>query len=135
MKQRVITGAAAAALFLIVLFVPWTAALTIANAAICAIAVYEMLRVTKVIQHHTVGITALVFAALTPFFSRMNGGFVFLIFLLYVLALAVLLWRYRGTVTVDKLAMVLVLSVLVAVPLSCIAFLLSRYQRVAEAYV
>lgn len=49
MKQRVITGAAAAALFLIVLFVPWTAALTIANAAICAIAVYEMLRVTKVL--------------------------------------------------------------------------------------
>ncbi len=121
MKQRVITGCVAATLFLIVLFIPWTLVLTVANAAICAIAVYEVLRVTKTVQHKNIGIVAMVFSAVCPFFSRMNGGFVFLMFLLYLLALVLCVWKQWGTV--DKIAMVFFLSALVAVPLSCMSHL------------
>ncbi len=129
MKQRLITGFAAAALFLIVLFIPWTAVLTVANAAICVIAVYEMLMATKVVQHRSIGLAALAFAALTPFFSRINGGFVFLIFLLYLLVLAALWFRYRASVTADNLVLVFLLSVVVAVPLSCISHLRLAGER------
>ncbi len=132
MKQRLITGFTAAALFLIVLFIPWTAVLTIANAAICAVAVYEMLRVTQAVQHHSVGIAAMAFAALTPFFSRINGGWVFLIVLLYVLVLAVLWWRHHGTVTFEKLSAAFFISVAVAVPLSCMSHLRLSGERASD---
>ena len=129
MKTRLITGGISAALFLIVLFIPWSVALTIATSFICGLAVYEMLTVTKVVQHRGLEAAAIVFAVVAPFFSRMNGGWVFVLCLLYVLALVLLTIRYHEVVTIDKVGMVFLLSVLVSVSLSGLSYLRTAGER------
>lgn len=129
MKTRLITAGISAALFLIVLFIPWSVALTVVTSFICGLAVYEMLTVTKVVQHRGVGTAALVFAVIAPFFGRMNGGWVFVLCLLYVFALGLLTIRYHDVVTIDKVGMVFLLSVLVSVPLSCLSYLRTSGER------
>ncbi len=129
MKTRLITAGIAAALFLIVLFIPWSIALTVATSFICGLAVYEMLTVTKVVQHRGLEAAAIVFAVIAPFFSRMNGGWVFILCLLYVLALVLLTIRYHDVVTIDKVGMVFLLSVLVSISLSCLSYLRTTGER------
>lgn len=129
MKTRLITAGIAAALFLFVLFIPWSVALTVATSVICGLAVYEMLTVTKVVQHRGLETAAIVFAVVAPFFGRMNGGWVFILCLLYVLALVFLTIRYHDLVTIDKVGMVFLLSVLVAVSLSCLSYLRTSGER------
>ncbi len=129
MKTRLITGGISAALFLIVLFIPWSVALTIATSFICGLAVYEMLTVTKVVQHRGLEVAAIAFAVIAPFFGRMNGGWVFIVCLLYVLALVLLTLRYHESVSVDKVGIVFLLSVLVSVSLSCLSYLRTTGER------
>ncbi len=129
MKTRLITGAISGALFLIVLFIPWSVALTITTSFICGLAVYEMLTVTKVVQHRGLEAAAIVFAVVAPFFSRMNGGWVFVLCLLYALALVLLTIRYHEVVTIDKVGMVFLLSVLVSVSLSGLSYLRTAGER------
>lgn len=129
MKTRLITGGIAAALFLIVLFIPWSVALTIATSFICGLAVFEILSVTKVVQHRGLEIAAIAFAVIAPFFGRMNGGWVFVVCLLYVLALVFLALRYHESVSIDKVSIVFLLSVLVSVSLSCLSYLRTAGER------
>lgn len=123
MKTRLITAGIAASLFLIILFIPGSFALTLLNSFICAVALIEVLTVTKVVQHRGLEAAAIAFASIAPFFSRFNGGVVFIICLLYVLALVLLTLRYHEVITIDKVGMVFLLSVLVAVSLSCLSYL------------
>ncbi len=129
MKTRLITGAIAAALFLIVLFIPWSVALTIAVSFICGLAVFEVLSVTKVVQHRGLEVAAIAFAVIAPFFGRMNGGWVFVVCLLYVLVLVFLSLRYHESVSIDKVGIVFLLSVLVSVSLSCLSYLRTTGER------
>lgn len=123
MKRRIITGVTAATLFLVVLFIPWTWVLTVANSLICLLATYEIFTVTRVVRHRGLEIAALCFAAVAPFFNRMNGGWVFVLSLLFVLALVAMLIRYHESVSIDKIAIVFLLTVLVCVSLSCLSYL------------
>ena len=129
MKTRLITGGISAALFLIVLFIPWSVALTIATSCICALALYEVLSATKVVEHRGLGIAAIIFAVIAPFFGRMNGGWVFVFCLLYVLALVLLTIRYHDSVSVDKVAIVFLLSILISICLSCLSYLRTSGER------
>lgn len=129
MKTRLITGGISAALFLIVLFIPWSVALTIATSLICGLAVLEILSITKVVQHRGLEAAAIAFAVIAPFFGRMNGGWVFIVCLLYVLALVLLTLRYHESVSVDKVGIVFLLSVLVSLSLSCLSYLRTTGER------
>lgn len=129
MKTRLITAGISAAVFLIVLFIPWSVALTVATSFICGVAVYEILSVTKVVQHRGLEAAAIVFAVVAPFFSRMNGGWVFILCLLYVLALVLLTIRYHESVSIDKVGIVFLLSVLISVSLSCLSYLRTAGER------
>ncbi len=129
MKTRLITGGIAAALFLIVLFIPWSIALTIATSFICGLAVFEVLSVTKVVQHRGLEVAAIAFSVIAPFFGRMNGGWVFVVCLLYVLALVFLSLRYHESLSIDKVGIVFLLSVLVSVSLSCLSYLRTTGER------
>ncbi len=123
MKRRIITGAVAGSLFLVVLFLPWTWVLTVANSLICLLATYEIFAVTRVVRHRGLEIAALCFSAVTPFFNRMNGGWVFVLCLLFVLALVAMLIRYHDSISLDKIAIVFSLTVLICVSLSCLSYL------------
>lgn len=123
MKTRLITAGIAASLFLLILFIPGSLALTLLNSFICAVALFEVLTVTKVVQHRGLEIAAMLFAAIVPFFARMNGGTVFILCLLYLLVLVLLTLRYHEVLSIDKVGMVFLLSVLVAVSLSCLSYL------------
>ncbi|MBR5540587.1 MAG: CDP-archaeol synthase [Clostridia bacterium] len=129
MKTRLITAGIAAALFLIVLFLPWSVVLTAATSFICGLAVYEILTVTKVVQHRGLEAAAIVFAVIAPFFSRMNGGWVFIVCLLYVLALVLLTIRYHEAISIDKVGIVFLLSVLISISLSCLSYLRTTGER------
>lgn len=129
MKTRLITAGISAALFLTVLLIPWSIALTVATSFICGMAVYEILTVTKVVGHRGLEATAIVFAVIAPFFNRMNGGWVFVICLLYILALVLLTIRYHESIQIDKVGIVFLLSVLISVSLSCLSYLRTSGER------
>ena len=132
MKRRIITGVLAGAAFLLVLFIPWTLVLTVANAFICLLAAYEIFTVTKVVAHRGLEITALAFAVVAPFFNRMNGGLIFVLCLLFVLALVALLIRYHESVSVDKIGVVFLLTVLISISLSCLSYLRMTGERASD---
>lgn len=129
MKTRIITGLVAGGLLLVVLLIPWAPVLTVATSFICTVAVYEVLSVTRVVEHRGLESAAIVFAAVAPFFSYLNGGWVFVICLFYVLVLVALLIRYHESVSVDKVSIVFLLSVLVSVSLSCLSYLRVMGER------
>ncbi len=129
MKTRLITAGISAALFLAILFIPWSVALTVATSFIAGVAVFEILTVTKVVQHRGLEATAVAFAVVAPFFSRINGGWVFVLCLLYVLALVFLTIRYHESVPLDKVAIVFLLSVLVSLSFACLSYLRTAGER------
>lgn len=129
MKQRIITGLVSAAAFLVVLLTPWSALLTIATSVIAAVAVYEILKVTKAVADSRIGIAAMAFAAVAPFFSRMNGGFVFLIVMIFLLVMTALFVLARQTVSVKAALPSLLLSLAIALCLSGLSYLRTAGNR------
>jgi phosphatidate cytidylyltransferase len=123
MKTRVITGVVSAVLFLAVLLSPWTALLTALVSVICGVAVYEVLNVCGLMKYRAPATAAILFSVIAPWFSRMNGGFVFLSCLIYVLALAVLWFLQRQTFSVAKTITLCFTSAFVSLSLSCISYL------------
>ncbi len=123
MKTRIITAMISATLLLAVLLSPWTALLTAAVSVICGVAVYEVLTVMELSKHRDVCVAAVVFAVLCPWFSRMNGGFVFVICLLYVLSLLVLWVLSYETVSIEKMVKIFVTSLLISLSFSCLSHL------------
>lgn len=122
MKTRIVTAVAGLAVFLTVLFLPWTLPLIIMNAALCAIAIYEVFTVTN-IQHRGLTAVAMVFGAVVPFFFYFSKGTIFAICLAYALALVLLQLRYHEDVPIEKLGAVFLLSVWIAFALSCLTYL------------
>ncbi|MBR2338948.1 MAG: phosphatidate cytidylyltransferase [Clostridia bacterium] len=129
MKTRIITAIFASAAMLVVLFLPWSIVFTVAVSAICGIAVYEVLSVTKTVQHRGLKVASILFAVLAPFFSRMPSAAVFVVCLVYVLMLIVLYILYSKGVTVEQLGGVFLLSVLIALSLSCASYLRTASSR------
>ena len=123
MKTRIITAAISAALLLAVLFSPWTALLTVAVSLICGVAVYEVITVMGLAKYRDSSIAAVLFSVLCPWFSRMNGGFVFVVFLLYVLAMLVFWFLSRETLSLEKTGKMFITSLLISLSLSCLSHL------------
>lgn len=123
MKTRIITAVISAALLLAVLLSPWTALLTVAVSVICGVAVYEVLTVMGLSKHRDPSIAAVAFSMLCPWFSRINGGFVFVIFLLYMLSLLVLWVLSHETLSIEKIGKIFVTSLFISLSLSCLSHL------------
>ena len=101
MKTRIITAVISAALLLAVLFSPWTALLTVAVSLICGVAVYEVLTVMGFAKHR----------------------FVFVVCLLYVLALLVFWAISRETLSFEKTCKIFLVSLFISLSLSCLSHL------------
>lgn len=129
MKTRIVTAIFASTAMLVVLFLPWTIVFTVAVSAICGVAVYEVLSVTKAIRHRGLEVVSILFAVLAPFFGRMSSAAVFVICLAYVLLLIVLYVLQSKGVTVEQLGGVFLLSVLIALSLSCASYLRTAGSR------
>ncbi len=123
MKTRIITGVIAAAALLVVLFLPWTIVLTVAMSFICGIAVHEVLTATKMIGHRGLKVLVIAFALVAPFFDRMTVMEVVTICVGYVLAVILLHLRYHDVLPLEKVGGVFLLSVMIAVSLSCLSYL------------
>ena len=123
MKLRIITAIVAGTAALAVLLAPWDILLTCGVSLICAVAVYEIFMVTKAVEHRGLEASAILFAVLAPFFTRISGRFIFMSGLIYALMLVGLLLKYHGRISVDKVALVFLLTVWVSVSLSCLSYL------------
>ncbi len=123
MKTRIITAAVSSVLLLAVLFAPWNVLLTGAVSLICGISVYEIFHVSGMIQHRGLKTAAVAFAVIAPWFNRMNGGWVFIICMAYVLILAFIWFAWHETLSVEKIGAVFLVSVLVSVSFSCLSYL------------
>ena len=73
MKARIITGLVGSALALVVFFCP-PIVLNIAMSLVCAIAMYEVLIVTKYVGHRGLTAAAVAFALAAPFLFSFGGG-------------------------------------------------------------
>ncbi len=123
MKTRILTGVISGALFLTVLLLPWSMALTIATAAITAVAVYEIFSVTNLLKYHGLESIALVFAALAPFFTRLSTAAALTTFGVYLALLAGTLFMYRKEAPIKKAVIVYALALFVTFALSSMAYL------------
>lgn len=123
MKTRIITAAIGIALLLAVLLAPWSVLLTVAVSLICGASTYEIFHVSGMIQHRGVKTAAVVFAAVAPWFNRINGGWVFVICMVYVLVLVLIWIASHEELSVEKVGAVFLVSVLVSASLSCLSYL------------
>lgn len=122
MKVRIITAAICIALLLAVVSLP-SIVLTVAMSLICAIAVYEILTITQMAKHVGLMIVSMLFAATAPFFTYMPSSVVFVLCVIYMLALLILQIVFADKIPLEKVGGSLLLSVLVSVSLSCISYL------------
>ena len=123
MKTRIITAIVSAALMLAVLLSPWTAILTAAVSIIGGVAVYEVLTVMGLSKYRDISIAAVVFAVLCPWFGHMNGGFVFVICLLYVLSVVLLWMLSHKALSAKTIGTVFLVSLFISLSLSCLSYL------------
>ncbi len=122
MKVRLITAGVCIALLLMVVSLP-SLVLACFMSAISAIAVYEILAVTQMAKHISLKVVSLLFAATAPFFAYLPPSLIFLICVVYMLALLILQIVFPEKVPLEKVGGSLLLSVLVAVSLSCVCYL------------
>lgn len=124
MKSRIITGLVGSVLALVVLLCPYPFLLNVAMAVICALVMYEILIVTRFVNHRGLMAGAVAFAMTTPFFffgeSRTPA---LMILLAYVLFLAVMQIAYHETLAVERTGFVFFVSIIVPIALSCMAYL------------
>ena len=123
MKTRIITGVIAGALMLLILFLPWTIALTIVASLVAAIAVYEVFSVTGLHRHGGVDTVAIVFALIAPFLTRMPSNSITVTCVMYVAMLIVLTLLYRKEIPLKKLVSVFAETTFVTFSLSCISYI------------
>lgn len=122
MKVRLITAGICIALLFGVISLP-SIVLTCFMSAICVIAVHEILTVTHMAKHISLKIVSLLFAATAPFFAYMPAAIKFVTCVAYMLALLILQIIFPEKVPLEKVGGSLLLSVCVAVSLSCISYL------------
>lgn len=122
MKSRIITGVVGAALTLVVLLVLPPIALNIAMAFLCGIAMYEILHVAQV-QHVGLSLLSILFAASAPFLLLAKTYLVALaVILLYMVALGIIQVFSHETLRVEQTGFVFMMSMLVPISLSCMAY-------------
>lgn len=124
MKSRIITGLVASAFALVVLLLlPWYC-LHIAMAGICALAMYEILVVTKFVRHRGMLAAAIVFALAAPFLLITGNAMHAVIALVaYVVVLAFIQILYHDTLPVEQTGFVFLVSLLVPISFSCLAYM------------
>ena len=128
-KSRILTGVVGVALALIVLLLLPPLALNIAMSLICALAMYEVFVVTKLVTHRGLETVAVLFALTAPFLHRMRVLAAVMVVLGYMIALAVIQVKYHARLPVEKTGLVFMLSVLVSVSFSCLAYLRETNPR------
>ena len=129
LKSRILTGIVGAALALVVLLLLPPLVLNIAMAGICAIAMYEVFVVTKMVNHRGLETAAVLFALLAPFLVMLRFMPSAMVVLGFVVLLAVIQVRYHDTLPVERTAFVFLLSVLVSISFSCLAYLRTTSHR------
>ena len=124
MKARILTGLVGGALLFVVLLVLPPIFLNIAMAAVCALAMYEVLVVTKAAGNRGLVASAVVFSLAAPFLLLPEGWMpAALALLLYCVALVFIQIRYHETLKVERTGFVFFVSVLVSISFSCLAYL------------
>ena len=133
MKVRILTGLVGGALLLVVLLLLPAISLNIAMALVCAMAMYEVLIVTKAVGHRGLVAAALTFALLAPFLL-LPGGWIPAVaaFFVYGVVLVFIQIQYHETLTVERTGFVFFISVTVSVSFSCLAYLRVQYGAGGE---
>ena len=91
MKSRIITGVVGGGLLLAILLLCPDICLNIAFVLVCALAMYEVLIVTRFVEHKGLMAAAVAFSMLTPFFLETTSRYpAFIVILLFVLGLYLL---------------------------------------------
>lgn len=86
MKSRIITGVVGGGLLLAILLLCPDICLNIAFVLVCALAMYEVLIVTRFVEHKGLMAAAVAFSMLTPFFLETTSRYpAFIVILLFVL--------------------------------------------------
>lgn len=136
MKSRILTGIVGAVLiFVVLLFLP-SIVLNFAMAAICAMAMYELLVTTHHVTHRGVLAASILFSACTPFFMLgQNRLPAFLLLLGYVSALVLFQILYHETLKVEHTAFAFCMSLIFPIAFSCLAYLRSFSERDGIFYV
>lgn len=136
MKQRIFSAAVGLAIFAIVLFFVNTIVFNIGIAAVCFLAVMEMLTASKAIKNKFLIAVALVFSAAVPFcnidFLRPYVGVVFFV---YVLVLLVIFIAARQTVKVEHLGFVFMVSTLIPLALTTVVLLRDLRPNESAFYI
>ncbi len=124
MKSRIITGVVGGGLLLVVLLFCPDICLNIAFSVVCALAIHEVLIVTRFVEHRGLMALALTFALAAPFFAEAVSVFpMFIAILLFVLVLVLLQVIYHESLSVERTGFVFFVTMLVSVALSCTPYL------------
>ena len=90
---------------------------------------YEVFVVTKMVNHRGLETAAVLFALLAPFLVMLRSMPSAMVVLGFVVLLAVIQVRYHDTLPVERTAFVFLLSVLVSISFSCLAYLRTTSHR------
>lgn len=124
MKSRIITGIVGSALAVAVLLLLPPIFFNVVMALICAMAMYEILIVTRFVNHRGLMTVAVLFSLFTPFFMLTADRLPALaVILVYVVGLAVIQVIYHDTLPVERNGFVFFISMIVPIALSCLAYL------------
>ena len=134
MKVRILTGLVSGTLLLIVLLLLPAIFVNIAMAAVCALAMYEVLIVTKAVGHRGLVAAAVAFSLTAPFLL-LPGGWVpaAAALLVYCIVLVFIQIQYHETLKVERTGFVFFVSVLVSISFSCLAYLRVRHGAGGES--
>lgn len=136
MKLRVISGIVGTiAVFLVLLFLPaWV--LNVVVAALCAMAMVELLVNTHHVRHRGVWVLSVAFAACTPFYGLFeNRAWIAAIVFLYFCLLVVLQIAYHKTLKVEETGFAFFMAMTFPVALSCLAYVRGISDRDGVFYV
>ncbi|MGN0171564.1 MAG: phosphatidate cytidylyltransferase [Acutalibacteraceae bacterium] len=124
MKARILTGliGGSAALLVLLFFPAW--AISIVMALVSALGMYELLIVSGYLKHKGLLTAAMAFTLCAPFLLMGGSHFIAVCALvLYVLVLALIQITHHGRLRVEGTGFVFFVSVIVALALSCIAYM------------
>lgn len=124
MKSRILTGIIGGGLALVLLLFCPDICLNIAFVPVCALAMYEVLIVTRYVGHRGLMAAAVAFSMVTPFFMETESRMPALIaMMLYVLVLGVVQVVYHDKLPVERTGFVFFVSVIISIALSCTVYL------------
>lgn len=128
MRLRIITGVVGCAVALVVLLLLPSFVFNIAVAAVCGLAMWEMLIVTRFVGHRGLMAAGVIFSVIAPFlllFNRLVGSDMpaLAAMLIYAMAMAIIQIKYHETLPIERTGFVFFVSIVVSVALSCLSYL------------